>query len=82
MNQTEENNRVDRLVRQRCAVEQTLTALKAAVRQLLRDHAGFDRVSVIARQIRTAIKVKRELEKQLAQSHSTVRFVYPFIRVS
>jgi hypothetical protein len=81
MNQTEENDRVDRLVRERWAVEETLTGLEAAVRQFLRNHASFDRVSVIARQLRAAIKVKRELEKQLAESHCTVRFVYPFMRI-
>jgi hypothetical protein len=77
MNQTEKNNRIDRLVRERWAVEETLTALKAAVRRLLREHASFDRMSVIGRQLRAATKVKGELEKQLAESHCTVRFVYP-----
>jgi hypothetical protein len=77
MNQTEENNRIDRLVRERWAVEETLTALKAAVRRLLRDHASFERVSVIGRQLRAVVKIKFELEKQLAESHCSVRFVYP-----
>ena len=77
MNQIETNNRVDRLVRERWIVEETLTTLKAAVRQLLRDHAGFDRMRVVARQLHTAIKIKGELDKQLAESHCTVQFVYP-----
>jgi hypothetical protein len=77
MNQTEENNRIDRLVRERWAIEGTLTALEAAVRRLLSDHASFDRVNVIARQVRSAIEIKRELEKQLAESHCTVKFLYP-----
>ena len=76
MNQIEES-RIDRLVRERWAVEETLTVLKAAVRQLLREHASFDRMRMIARQLRVAIKIKTELEKQLAESHCTVQFVYP-----
>jgi hypothetical protein len=77
MNQKEENSRIEQLVRERRAVEETLTALQAAVRQLLRDRASFERVSVIGRQLRTATKIKRELEKQLAESHCTVRLVCP-----
>lgn len=77
MNQIENNNRIDRLVRERWTVEETLTDLKATVRQLLREHASFDRMRVIARQLRVAIKIKAELEKQLAESHCTVQFVYP-----
>jgi hypothetical protein len=77
MNQTGENNRLDRLVRERWAVEKSLTALRATVRQMLRDRAGFDRLSVIARELRAAIKIKRALEKQLTESHCTVQFVYP-----
>jgi chaperonin cofactor prefoldin len=42
MNQIENNKRIDRLVRERWMVEERLTTLKAAVRQLLRDHAGFE----------------------------------------
>jgi hypothetical protein len=34
-------------------------------------------MSVIGRQLRAAIKVKSELERQLADSHCTVQFVYP-----
>jgi hypothetical protein len=77
MNQIQNNNRIDRLVRERWIVEETLTVLKAAVRQLLRDHSSFDRMRVISGQLRAAIKIKRELEKQLAESHCTVQFVYP-----
>ena len=77
MNQIEENSRIDRLVRERWAVEENLTVLKATVRQLLREHAGFDRMRMIARQLRMAIKIKTELEKQLAESHCRVQFVYP-----
>ena len=77
MNQIENKDRIDRLVRERWSVEETLTTLRAAVRQLLRDHASFDRIRVIARQLRAAIKIKTELEKQLAESHCTVQFVYP-----
>lgn len=77
MNQIEENSRIDRLVRERWAVEETLTILKTAVRQLLREHASFDRMRIVAGQLRVAIKIKGELEKQLAESHCTVQFVYP-----
>ena len=77
MNQIEENNRIDRLVRERWTVEETLTTLKAAVRQLLRERVSFDRMRIIARQLQVAIKIKVDLEKQLAESHCTVQFVYP-----
>lgn len=77
MNHIEENNRIDRLVRERWTVEETLTTLKATVRQLLREHASFDRMCVIGRQLQVAIKIKSELEKQLEESHCTVQFVYP-----
>ena len=77
MNQIESDDRIDRLVRERWTVEERVTGLKAAVRQLLREHAGFDRMRVIARQLRAAIKIKGELERQLAESHCTVQFVYP-----
>lgn len=77
MNQIENNKRIDRLVRERWMVEERLTKLKAAVRQLLRDHAGFDRIRVIARELRSAIKIKHELEKQLTESRCTVQFIYP-----
>ena len=77
MNQIEENNRIDGLVRERWIVEERLTTLKAAVRRLLREHASSDRMRVIARQLQVAIKIRGELEKQLAESHCTVQFVYP-----
>jgi hypothetical protein len=77
MNQIEKNSRIDRLVRERWSVEETLTILKAAVRQLLREHASFDRMRIIARQLQLAIRIKAELEKKLAESHCTVQFVYP-----
>lgn len=77
MNQIEENNRIDRLVRERWTVEETLTTLKAAVRQLLRERVSFDRMRIIARQLQVAIRIKVDLEKQLAESHCTVQFVYP-----
>lgn len=32
---------------------------------------------VISRQLQVAIKIKGELEKQLAESHCAVQFVYP-----
>lgn len=77
MNQLENNKRIDRLVRERWMVEERLTTLKAAVRKLLRGHAGFERIRVIARELRAAIKIKHELEKQLAESRCTVQFIYP-----
>ncbi len=64
-------------MRERWMVEERMTTLKAAVRQLLRGHAGFERVRVIACQLRAAIKIKHELEKQLTESRCTVQFVYP-----
>lgn len=38
MNPIESNDRIDRLVRERWTVEERVTGLKAAVRQLLREH--------------------------------------------
>ena len=70
------NGRIDRLVRQRWIIEERLITLQAAVRQLLRDHA-FERMAVIGGQLRAAMKIKRELEKQLGESHCTVQSVYP-----
>jgi hypothetical protein len=78
MNPTENySTRVDWLVRERWTVEETLTSLRAAARKLLRAHASLDRIRAIALSLRTALKIKDELEKQLAQSHCTVEFVYP-----
>jgi hypothetical protein len=77
MNQIERNSHIDWLVRERWTVEEKLTTLKAAVRQLLRNHASFGRMRVIARQLQAAIKIKDELERQLTESHCTVQFVYP-----
>jgi hypothetical protein len=72
------SSRVDCLVRERWTVEETLTTLRAAARKLLRAHAGLDRIRAIALALRTELKIKDELEKQLAESHCTVQFVYPF----
>ena len=77
MNQIENGSRIDRLVRERWNVEETLTTLKAAVRRLLRDRAGFERMRETGHQLRAAVQIKNELEKQLAESYRTVRFVYP-----
>jgi hypothetical protein len=71
------DSRVDWLVRERWIVEESLTALRAAARRLLRAHASLDRVRAIALALRTALKTKDELERQLAESHCTVQFVYP-----
>jgi hypothetical protein len=70
-------SRLDCLVRERWNVEESLTTLKAVARKLVRTHAGLDRIRAIALALRTNLKVKDELEKQLAQSHCTVQFVYP-----
>jgi hypothetical protein len=70
-------NRVDWLVRERWIVEESLTALRAAARKSLRAHASLDRIRNIALALRTTLKVRDELEKQLAESHCTVQFVYP-----
>ena len=77
MTRIENSDRLDRLVREHWSVEETLTILKAAVRQLLRAHASFDNMRVITRQFRASVKIKTELEKRLAESHCTVQFVYP-----
>lgn len=77
MSQIQNNSRIDRLVRERWNVEETLTTLKAAVRQLLRDHASFERMREIGRQLRTTVQTKNELDKQLAECNRTIRFVYP-----
>jgi hypothetical protein len=70
-------SRLDCLVRERWNVEESLTTLKAAARKLVRTHAGLDRLRAIALALRTNLKIKNELEKQLAESHCTVQFVYP-----
>jgi hypothetical protein len=82
MNQAEKinsrpNSRIDCLVRERWIVEESLTTLKAAARKLVRTHDGLDRIRAIALALRTNLKIKDELEKQLAQSHCTVHFVCP-----
>ena len=82
MNPAEKNisrpiSRLDCLVRQRWNVEESLTTLKAAARKLVRTHAGLDRIHAIALALRTNLKTKLELDKQLAESHCTVQFVYP-----
>ena len=71
------SSRVDCLVRERWTVEETLTNLRAAARKLLRAHAGLDRMRATALALRTALKIKDELEKQLVESHCTVQFVFP-----
>jgi hypothetical protein len=70
-------SRLDCLVRERWNVEESLTILKASARKLVRAHAGLDRIRAIALALRANLKIKDELEKQLAQSHCTVQFVYP-----
>jgi hypothetical protein len=70
-------SRLDCLVRERWNVEESLIALKAAARKLVRTHAGLDRIHAIALALRTNLKTKLELDKQLAESHCTVQFVYP-----
>ncbi|PYU18990.1 MAG: hypothetical protein DMG32_25275 [Acidobacteria bacterium] len=78
MNPAEKHgSRVDWLVRERWIVEESLTSLKAAARKLLCAHAGLDRIRAIALALRTNLKIKDQLEKQLAESHCTVEFVYP-----
>jgi hypothetical protein len=82
MNPAEKNssrpvNRIDCLVRERWNVEESLTTLKAAARKLVRTPAGLDRIRAIALALRTNLKIKLELDKQLAESHCTVQFVYP-----
>jgi hypothetical protein len=69
-------SRLDCLVRERWNVEESLTALKAVARKLVRTHAGLERIRAIALALRTNLKIKDELEKQLALSHCTVQFVY------
>jgi hypothetical protein len=71
------SSRVDWLVRERWIVEESLTALRARARRLLRAHAGLDRIRAIALDLRTALKIKKELERQLAESHCTVQLIYP-----
>ncbi len=70
-------NKIDCLVRERWNVEEALTTLKAAARKLVRTHAGLDRIHAIALALRTNLEIKLELDKQLAESHCTVQFVYP-----
>jgi hypothetical protein len=44
---------------------------------LVRTHAGLDRIHAVALALRTNLEIKFELDKQLAESHCTVQFVYP-----
>jgi hypothetical protein len=76
-NSSRPTSRLDCLVRERWNLEESLTALKAAARKLVRTHAGLDRIRAIALALRTNLKIKDELEKQLAESHCAVQFVYP-----
>jgi len=69
-------SKIDCLVRERWNVEESLTTLKAAARKLVRTHAGLDRIRAIALALRANLKIKDELEKQLALSHCIVQFVY------
>jgi len=71
------SSRIDRLVCERWNVEESLTTLRATARKVLRAHAGLDRIRAIALALRAALKIKNELEMQLAESHCTVEFVYP-----
>lgn len=73
----EKTDRIHRLVRQRWNIEETVTALKTAARQLLRARANLDRISEVAVRLRSALRMKDELDRQLAESHCTVQFVYP-----
>ena len=78
MNPAEKHgSRVDWLVRERWIVEESLTSLRAAARNLLRARASLDRVRANALALRETLKIKYELEKQLAESHCTVQFIYP-----
>ena len=77
MHPAERTDRIDRLVRERWNVEETLTALKTAARQLLCARASRYRISELTIQLRAALKIKDELDRQLAESHCTVQFVYP-----
>lgn len=70
-------SKIDCLVRERWNVEESLTTLKAAARKLVRTHAGLDRIHSIALALRTNLKIRLEIDKQLAESHCTVQFVYP-----
>ena len=72
----EKNNRVDRLVQERWHIEERLTVLKAAARKLLRAHASLHRITELAIQLRAALRIKDELDRQLAESHRHIQFVY------
>lgn len=71
------SSRVDWLVRERWIVEESLTALRASARKLLRARASLDRIRAIALALRATLKIKEELESRLAECHCTVGFVYP-----
>lgn len=71
------SSRVDWLVRERWIAEESLTALRATARQLLRARASLDRIRAIALALRATLKIKEELEAGLAECHCTVEFVYP-----
>jgi hypothetical protein len=78
MTQARKNSiRIDLLIRERWIVEESLTTLKASARKLLRAHAGLDRIRTVALALRTALRIKDDIERQLAASHCSVPFVYP-----
>jgi hypothetical protein len=76
MNFEEKNSRIDRLVRERWNMEETLTILRAACRKLLRSRASLDRIRAVAAELRGASQIKAELERQLIEAHCTVQFFY------
>lgn len=79
MNAAEKHgSRVDLLVRERWVVEEALAHLRIAARKSLRAHDSPDRIRAIALTLRATLKIKDELEKQLAESHCTVQVVSPF----
>jgi hypothetical protein len=67
---------IDRLVRERWNLEETLTILKAACRKLLRSRASLDRIRAVAAELRGTLQIKAQLEKQLTEAHCTVQFFY------
>jgi hypothetical protein len=69
-------SRIDRLVRERWNLEETLTILKAACRKLLRSRASLDRIRAVAAELRGALQIKAQLEKQLTEAHCSVEFFY------
>ena len=69
-------SRIDRLVRERWNLEETPNHPQGACRKLLRSRASLEHIRVVAAELRGALQIKAQLEKQLTEAHCSVEFFY------